>query len=141
MHKWDARFFNLAREIACWSKDPDCRVGAVLVSPDRRQFSVGYNGLPQGLDDDARDLKNKELKNSLTIHAELNAILNTPVSVRGWTMYTTKSPCTKCALAIIQAGIGRVVTPGLAEDSSWKDDQMRAVELLIESPVVHCVPF
>jgi deoxycytidylate deaminase len=51
---WDARFMALAEHVAGWSKDPSTKVGAVIVSPDRRQLTTGYNGFPQGIADDAR---------------------------------------------------------------------------------------
>lgn len=47
-----------------------------------------------------------------TIHAELNAILNAArngVSCLDATMYCTMVPCKNCAMAIIQAGIIKVI--------------------------------
>ena len=77
MRKWDKRFLRIAKnEIASWSKDPNEQVGCVIVSPDRRQFSPGYNGFPTWIKDSEERLKDKELKNALSVHAELNAILN-----------------------------------------------------------------
>ena len=44
--KWDRRFLKIAREGATWSKDPSTQVGAVIVDPDQRVVSLGYNGPP-----------------------------------------------------------------------------------------------
>lgn len=133
---WDCRFLLLAREAASWSKDPDEQVGVVIVSPDRRRFSFGYNGLPHGMADEPETLHNKELKNRLTIHAEQNALANAPYDLEGWTLYSTKAPCLHCALIIHQHRIARVVTVPLRQDSRWLKEQMEATELLEELGVL-----
>ena len=135
MDKWDRRFYRMAMEVATWSKDPDERVGCVLVSPDRRRQSCGYNGLPAGVEDTARRLTDSELKNRLSIHAELNAILNARTDLTGWTLYVTKSPCLGCAGAAVQAGIKRVVCRPLYTGSKWCPSQVQAQELLLEAGV------
>lgn len=127
---WDRRFMRLAREAASWSKDPDEQVGAILVSPDRRRFSVGYNGLPCGMPDDPEVLCNKDLKNALTIHAEQNAIANAPFDLEGWTIYCTKAPCLECSLMIRQSRLVRVVSAPIRPESRWVSNQRKAVEIL-----------
>ena len=52
--KWDIRFLEMARNSAMWSKDPSTKVGSIIVDDDKRVVSVGYNGFPKGVDDDAR---------------------------------------------------------------------------------------
>ena len=126
MGKWDKRFYRMAREVASWSKDPTQKVGAVLVSPDKRQVSWGYNGFPAAIEDTDDRLNNKEVKNAYMIHAELNAILNAKKDLKGWTLYVTKFPCTACALAIVQSGISRVVAQRIYDDSSWYANQTAA---------------
>lgn len=133
--KWDQRFLNVANEIASWSKDPSTKVGAVLVSPCKTKVSWGYNGLPRSIADTDERLLNKELKNKLTVHAELNCILNATDTI-GWTLYVTKPPCIKCAAAIIQAKIATVVCPALDPNSSWFLDQKEAQNILMESRTV-----
>ena len=41
-------------------------------------------------------------------HAEYKAIIGGP-SVRGYTLYVTKYPCSMCAKVVVQAGITKVV--------------------------------
>ena len=36
--EWDSFFLRFARDVAGMSKDPDRQVGAVVVTPDRRQL-------------------------------------------------------------------------------------------------------
>jgi len=120
---WDTRFLNLAHFWASeCSKDPSTKVGAVLVSPDRLQVILGYNGFARGLRDDKELLQNREIKYQRTIHAEKNAILNCPIRPVGWTLYSTLFPCINCALMIIQSGIHRVVAPQDCIDR-WKQEQ------------------
>lgn len=128
--EWDRRFMRLAKEASTWSKDPDEQVGAVVVSPDRRRVSFGYNGLPWGMPDDPMVLCNKDLKNSLTIHAEQNALANAPFDLDGWTLYCTKAPCLECALLIRQHRISRVVSAPVRPDSRWASEQRHAASVL-----------
>ncbi len=138
MDKWDYRFDRLVhQEVADWSKDPDEQVGALLVSPDRRLVSWGYNGFPRGIEDDEERLADTVTKNRITVHAEMNALLNATVDVRGWTLYVTKFPCCSkgCAQAIIQKGLLRVLAPEPVIGSRWYMDQLAAQDLLKEAGV------
>lgn len=128
MNKWNLRYFRLALEVATWSKDPSKQVGAVCVSPDKRGIVVGYNGFPTGIDDDEEALENKELKNKLMVHAEVNCIVNGETSMRGWTLHVTKAPCTECAKIMINARLKRVVCPH--PGGSWESKQIFALSLL-----------
>jgi dCMP deaminase len=138
--KWDCRFIQVANTAAEWSKDPDKKVGAVLISPDKLKVCWGYNGFPPGIEDSDARLYNKEVKNSLTIHAEANCLLHA-TDTKGWTMYITAPCCTKCALLIIAAGVSKVVMPELDSSSRWFEEQKQALELFIESDTVDVVQF
>jgi dCMP deaminase len=114
--KWDLRFIELANHVSSWSKDPSTKVGAVIVTEDRRVLSMGYNGFPRGCPDREEDYANREVKLKLVSHAERNALDNVDVSVRGCTLYTTHFPCNECAKSIVQKGITRVVSPFIDND-------------------------
>lgn len=133
MNKWDLRFAQLAGVVATWSKDPEVKVGAVIVAPTRRQFSQGYNGLPMGIFDDPE--LSKEERVQLSVHAEMNAILQCAFNVADSTLYVTKVPCLTCAKMIVQSQISRVVCTKLDPTSSWFKEQCRAVSLLTEAGV------
>lgn len=137
MDKWDRRILEIAEKVATWSKDPVEGVGAVIVSPDRKQVSWGFNGLPSRIEDDPDTLGDRDAKDRLMVHAELNAVLNSPVDLTGWTIYCTKFPCcTKnCAQAIIQRNIARVVAPAIDPYSRWGQDQTAAYDLLSRADV------
>jgi dCMP deaminase len=108
--KWDYRFLDMAQLVAGWSKDPSTQVGAVIVDPDRRVVSLGYNGFPIGVSDNFR-LDNREIKYKMVVHAESNALLFSSTDLSECTMYTYPfMPCPRCAGMIIQVGINRVVS-------------------------------
>ena len=127
---WDKRFMRLALEVRSWVKGPDAGVGAVITDTRNRVRSVGYSGLPRGMLDNNERLTDPEFKDQYMVHAELNAILNATTQLDGCTLYATKAPCTKCAAAILQAGIARVVSPAPDKESRWHQNQVEARGLL-----------
>lgn len=135
---WDERFLALAEHVAEWSKDPSTKVGAVIVDEQRRILSMGYNGFPRGVDDSPERYADRPTKYAHVVHAELNAILNTgvPMALDDATLYVTHQPCTECAKAIIQSGIGRVVVPDAGGIDRWGDSQMVAWAMLEEAGVI-----
>ena len=113
---WDEYFMGLAKLTAMRSKDPNTQVGACIVDDKNRILSVGYNGAPNGFDDDkfpwAREGNPLETKYLYVCHAERNAILNFRGSRReleNARLYVDLFPCNECAKEIIQAGIKEVV--------------------------------
>ena len=112
---WDQYFMGIAYLSAERSKDPNTQVGACIVGSDNRILSVGYNGTPEGCEDDdmpwGRDGTALDSKYMFVCHAELNAILNYRGSgnVKGARCYVTLFPCNECAKAIIQSGIKEVI--------------------------------
>lgn len=67
-----------------------------------------------------RDLEDGKTHCVRTVHAELNAILQAArfgPSTNGATIYTTMFPCRACAMALINAGIKRVVAKNDYQDS------------------------
>lgn len=120
LNKWDKRFIDLATMVGGWSKEPRSRVGAVIVRPDRSIASLGFNGFPRGVDDSDERLADRPLKNSIAVHAEMNAILAAHSSVQGCTIYVTPLlPCSHCAGAIVQSGIKRVVATCGQMSQDW----------------------
>ena len=111
---WDAYFMGLAILSAERSKDPNTQVGACIVNEDKRIVSVGYNGAPNGLNDDTdmkwdREGDMLDTKYAYVCHYELNAILNSKANLKDCTLYVTLFPCNECAKAIVQTGIKKVI--------------------------------
>lgn len=147
--RWHDHFLTLAVEYARMSKDPNTRVGSVIVGPDREVVSTGFNGFPRGICDTPERLNDRDEKLRLVIHAELNAIINAArvgVSVKGCTLYLAATdnsgmvwggpPCTRCTVHVIQAGIKSIVSrPIKAVPSRWHEDLAEARKLLEEAGV------
>jgi len=119
--KWDFYFLGMAEYVSTASKDPSTKVGAVIVAPDRRVVSTGYNGLPRDVQDLPERLDNRELKYQLIVHAERNALLFAREPLDGCTLYTTPfMPCSVCAGMIIQAEIKNIVSYHV-DNTKWLD--------------------
>ena len=109
---WDNYFMSIAYLASLRSKDKRTKVGACIVDDNNRIISTGYNGMPNGCNDDdmpwdlGEELENKHL---YVVHAELNAILSSKVDLKGFKLYTTLFPCNECAKAIVQSGIKEVI--------------------------------
>lgn len=118
---WEEYFMGSALLASMRSKDPHNQVGACIVDEDEHKIlSIGYNGLPRGLNDDEFDWEStgektgilKNIKDYYTVHAERNAILNfygDSRELKGKTLYVTWFPCTECTKEVVQAGIKKIV--------------------------------
>lgn len=99
-------------------------VGAI-VSRDGRPITMGYNGAPAGLPHcdhrctcvvriEGRHAPLCESANPCrtAVHAELNALMFAArygMATEGAELHTTHQPCLNCAMAIVNAGVVRVV--------------------------------
>ena len=113
---WDEYFMAIAKLSAMRSKDPSTQVGACIVGEDNRILSIGYNGAPNGFNDDvfpwAREGNQLDTKYPYVCHGELNAILNYRGSrkdLENAKIYVDLFPCNECAKLIIQSGIKEVI--------------------------------
>ncbi len=105
----DLQFIRIAWVTALSrSKDPSTQVGAAIVSPDNRQVSLGYNGMPAGIDE-TPEIWARPLKYEYVIHAEENCLNNAPFDTKGCTAYVTHRPCHRCLGKLVNARISRVV--------------------------------
>jgi dCMP deaminase len=143
---WDEYFLWMAQAAAIKSKDPRCRVGAVIVSQDNIVLSTGFNGLARRVYDDEQLLANAEEKLRVICHAEVNAIHNAArigVALQGASIFVTKFPCLACCNAIIQAGITGIYTH---DDHFWDDDPLdsdhsRKISVLRQAGINVHAPF
>lgn len=113
---WDEYFMAIAKLSAMRSKDPSTQVGACIVGADNRILSIGYNGTPNGFNDDEfpwnREGDNLNTKYPYVCHAEMNAILNyrgNKKDLENAKIYVDLFPCNECAKLIIQSGIKKVI--------------------------------
>jgi dCMP deaminase len=123
-----------------WSEQSTCSrmsVGCV-VALDGRTLSSGFNGAPRGMphcDHECtcgwltdgqyhKDDCASQPDNCVAVHAEANAIAFAArhgIALLGSTLYTTLTPCVKCAQLIVNAGIARVVWRAVYRDTSGLD--------------------
>lgn len=111
MTDWDSRWMEFAKMVASWSKDHSRKVGAVIVHGKNEHRGFGYNDFPAGVQDDVAERRARPQKYFWTVHAELNAILNSNSPTAGCKMYCTLFPCARCAGAIVQAKIAEIIAP------------------------------
>ncbi len=138
---WDEYFMGIAILSSMRSKDPNTQVGACIVSPDRKIVGVGYNGFPIGCSDDELPWEREgdwlDTKYPYVCHAELNAILNSPLpSLKGSTLYVALFPCNECAKAIIQTGIRKVI---YLSDKYSEADSTKASRMMMTSAGIELV--
>jgi dCMP deaminase len=131
----------MAETVAQKSKDESRKVGCVIYGPDFEVRSTGFNGFPREILEDKPERWCRPEKYRWIVHAESNAIYNAArvgVPLKDCTMVIQSPPCSECAKAIIQAGIGVVVTPiehQFEGDRAWEDDFLFAEELLYKADV------
>ena len=125
---WDEYFMSIAVLSSLRSKDTHTKVGAAVITPSHKVASLGYNGMPTGVDDTkitwARTGDELDTKYPYVCHAELNAVLNATSDLHGCTLYVTLFPCNECAKAVIQSGIRKVI---------YLDDKYHNSEITVAS--------
>lgn len=121
---WDTYFMGVAAAVAAKSKDPNCKVGAVMVSADKLIVATGFNGIARTLEDDSGLLAQKFDKLGWVVHAEHNAILNAAragAATLNCTVYVNKFPCFACMQVLVQSGVSRVYTD---DREYWGNDPL-----------------
>jgi dCMP deaminase len=134
---WDRWFLGLALYVSSASKDPNTKVGAVIVD-DKRIVSAGYNGFAVGVEDREDRLADRNIKLKMILHGEHNAILFARRDLRGSTLYTSPlPPCAGCAAMIVQVGIKRVVSwfPSKLHLERWGEDFSIAETMFEEASI------
>lgn len=143
LNKWDEHFIKEAEHWASMSKDPNTKIGGVLVW-DRQILSTGYNGIPRGVNDNVpeRNSRENEEKYFWYEHGERNVIYNAArygIKTLGTTMYLNcGTPCADCARAIIQSGISMIYCKEDCKTGSrdkWQEHAKRSRQMFAEAGV------
>ena len=142
---WEEYFMSIALLSSMRSKDNNTKVGSCIVSDEHKVLSLGYNGMPIGVDDkeipwagSKDNLPFLETKYPYVCHAELNAILNSNHNLKGSTVYVTLFPCNECTKAIIQSGIKQIV---YLSDKYHNTDAEVAARRMLDMAGVEYVPY
>ena len=139
---WPQYFMEIAKLSAKRSKDPSTQVGACIVNVENKIVGIGYNGFPNGIDDNelswSRDGDYLDTKYPYVCHAEMNAIMNCTMLPKGCTIYVTLFPCNECAKLVIQSGIKKVI---YLSDKYKDADNMIASRTLLQKSGVEFTQF
>lgn len=148
---WDEYFINMLSAVGARASCDRGRSAAILTR-NNRILSTGYVGAPTGLptcDDEGHILEARcpintehivvgELSRHCirTFHAEMNAILGCAregVSTIEATLYCDMVPCRNCGMAVIQAGIIRVVAKNRyqRDEDTRKMFELSHIELVV----------
>lgn len=131
LHKEDIFYLDMCEHIRTRSKDPRTKVGAVIVSPDGRELSTGYNGFPPAFPDSEENWMS-ENKHKFVIHAELNALLNCPFKTAGCTLYCSHHPCPECVKSALSAGINSFIFTYRADWEKRYEKELALSQYIIE---------
>jgi len=146
-HAKAVKYYRLARFMAnTFSKDESTKVAALFIAPLTHEIlTLGYNGMPRGIDETRLERLERPLKYEYFEHAERNAIFNaarTGTSLKNSICIVTLFPCSDCARGIIQSGSKMVISldPLKVNDEQtierWKDKWSTSKTMLEEAGVV-----
>lgn len=105
---WHLYFLELAAQVATRGTCDRKQVGCVIVAPNKRVVSTGYNGsIPRSphCEESGHLIVNGACIR--TIHAEQNALLNVIVPPNS-SAYVTMEPCVTCFKLLVSAGVKKI---------------------------------
>lgn len=130
----DLYFMNLAFEVAWKSIDPNTKHGCVAVDKRGGVITTGYNGPPQGCNDEKIPLTAPE-KYRFLEHSERNVIEisgATGRALEGSTFYVTGLPCYECLRAIMGARVSRIIYGPLNSIMCMEEGYFDDYEIFLE---------
>ena len=132
------RYHHIADAMAGLSKDPSTKVGAVALDDNYNILSVGYNGIPRGVEDLPERLERPE-KYKWISHAEENLVAQAAYSghsLHGATVLVSSLfPCNACARMLIQAGVKRIIAPKIDNNDRWAEANSVAATMFKEAGI------
>lgn len=157
--EWVSYFMNIARVVATKSKDPNTKVGCVVVdTTTKRIMATGYNGFPPGVNED-KSRWERPTKYDFVTHAEQNCIAAAArfgIGLTGATMFVTLHPCVDCAKLIASAGISNIVfiesELERKQDRDWiahlenaktifRESNITLIAVTEAKPIVEAIPY
>lgn len=145
-HDKAIKYYQLVKIMAnLFSKDNSTKVGALFIAPVTHEIlTLGYNGMPRGVNEKDSTRWERPQKYEYTEHAERNAIYNaarTGTSLINSICVVTLFPCSDCARGIIQSGAKMVISldPFKVNDEEtikrWGDKWTLSQNMLEEADV------
>jgi len=127
----DLTYLKMAELMALRGTCKRAKVGCVI-AVDNRVVVVSYNGALPNHEHCTDTICNSSAPCLNSVHAEANAIYfaaKKGIPLEGGTIYVTHSPCNKCAEAIIQAGIKKVIFGTVYRDTNFATFESSGVEI------------
>ena len=90
-HAWSAMAYCEKRKVGC------------VITKNNHIIATGYNGTAPGEPNHCEDAKGATLPT--VRHAEINALEESNIGLKGSTLYCTLAPCINCAQALVDAGV------------------------------------
>lgn len=115
------------------SKDPNTKVGCIIVDKSGFPISSGVNNFPWKCHNAFpwnREGELADTKYPYVVHAEANAIISAKRDLEGCTIYVTLFPCNECAKLIIQSGINTIF---YLDDKYADTEQNRIAKIMLRS--------
>jgi dCMP deaminase len=112
---WDEYFMLQAMLASYKSKDPNTKVGCVIVDENNHQITMGYNGTIAGIDEtlipwgNNREVPLEHQKYGYVIHGEANAISHAKGSLADARVYVTLFPCNECAKLLASHRVKEII--------------------------------
>lgn len=120
----DKYFMNLAEEIANKSDEPGTHVGCVIVDRNKNIISTGYNHYV--VDRSSKYMTDdKPMRYLLSVHAEMNALINAKQSLNNCIVYTTHASCDNCLKHLISAGVKEIIYKYPSTNSKFIDKEKK----------------
>lgn len=145
---WKIYFMSIAILSKFRSKDKNTQNGACIVGFNNKILGIGYNGLPNGLNDKNDefwyddDTNIEKSRHSYIIHAEQNAIFNSNIqNLNNSSIYVPQLPCDSCARSIIQVGIKKVYYIFKKEKTLDHQRRNKVVEKMFKYAKVELIDF
>ena len=127
---------KIAETVSTKSKDPSSKMGCVIVDPNKRVVSLGYNGMLQGADESKMTLSERPMKYYFAIHSEMNALIFAHQDLTGCTIYNRVATCENCLKYCLQAGIKRFVYGQLRVHSHSSDPSKSMTNVETDEAVI-----
>ena len=130
---WDEYFMGIAKATALKSEDSSTQVGCVIVSPNNKIISCGFNNFPLNANPEYMT-NEKPMKYLLSVHAEMRALIYAKRSVEGCKVYVTHASCENCLKHLIIAGIKEIIYDKLFTNGRFIDgEKTEAIIRLIKA--------
>ncbi|KKK94200.1 hypothetical protein LCGC14_2685220, partial [marine sediment metagenome] len=135
---WNDILMTMACIYCLRSPDPRTWHGCVIVDDNNHPVGWGYNGFPRGGTNHLYPTDRSKLR--YIAHSELNALLNRTMNTKGGTVYVTGEPCCGCMVAMIQAGIKKIIYGEISSHMISKEDQ-KAVRFMADDCNIALIPY